>query len=247
MSTRDEQRWLKYFGRGKQAKVHLLCFHHAGGNASMYRDWPGLMPESIQPVAVQLPGRLERFTEAPYDTMDTLLGRLVDVLRPLLGQPFAFYGASMGARVAWALTHTLRERDLPLPRKLYVASCQAPSLDEPHRAVDGSDSSLISYITALGGTPPEILADPYLLSGLLPALRADLSVLNTHAPRPTAPLDVPIRGFAGRADADAPPARMMAWRAETSACFDLNVVDGGHFFSEAGQRQATALISADLA
>lgn len=41
----------------------------------------------------------------PYVDMASLVGKLTEVIRPLIGRPFACYGVSMGARVAWALAH----------------------------------------------------------------------------------------------------------------------------------------------
>lgn len=243
----DERRWLKRFGRKNSAEIRLLCFHCAGGNASMFRDWPRWMPEAVEPVAVQLPGRLDRFGEAPYEDMELLVDKLADVIKPLLDQPFACYGASMGAHVAWALTHVLRDRAMPVPRRLYVASSAAPGAEEAVRGWNEPDSRLVEYMTELGGTPPEVLAEPDLLGRLLPMLRADLAVLGTLAFRPSAPLDIPIHAFAGREDAEASPERMSAWRDETTARFDLDVVAGGHFFTAAGERQVIAAISNELA
>lgn len=213
----------------------------------MYRDWPRWMPQFIEPIAVQLPGRADRFGELPYDSMTALVDKLVEVIKPLLDQPFACYGSSMGARVAWALTHALRDRAMPMPRKLYVASSAAPSLDLAVRGWDEPDDGLVGYMRDLGGTPPQILGDPDLLRGLLPTLRADLTVLGTHAYGPAAPLEVAIRAFAGTDDIEASPERMSAWRDETTARFDIDLVVGGHFFTPDGQRHVIEVIGSDLA
>src|SRR4029077_2626378 len=102
-------RWFKRFARRDEpAELRLLCFHHAGGSASMYRHWPRLLPPSIEPIAVQLPGRADRFGEPAFDRMVSLVDELVEVLKPLLDRPFACFGVSMGSRVAWTLTHALR-------------------------------------------------------------------------------------------------------------------------------------------
>lgn len=212
----------------------------------MFRDWPRLLPEFIEPVAVQLPGRLDRFGEAPFDSMERLVDTLAEVMMPLLDRPFAFYGASMGARVAWTLTHALRDRGMPMPCTLYVASNAAPSTQGAGREWDQPDSRLAESLRMLGGTPPEILADPEMLGRVVSVLRADLTVLGTQAFRPASPLDVPIRAFAGRQDIACPPEWMSAWRDETRSRFDLDVVPGGHFFSPAVRRQVTEVISSDL-
>jgi surfactin synthase thioesterase subunit len=241
-----DRRWLKRFGRTGPAEMQLLCFHHAGGSASMYRHWSRLMPWSIEPIAVQLPGRADRFREPPYDRMPPLVDKLVEVIKPLLDQPLAFYGVSMGGRVAWALAHALRERAMPTPRALFVAASAAPRLDNGVWQWENREDGLEGYVREMGGTPAAVLAEPELLAGLLPTLRADLTLLSTHGLHPTTPLDIPIRAFAGTGDPEASPSRMSGWAAETSGRFDLDEIPGGHFFDAAGERQVIQTIGRDL-
>jgi medium-chain acyl-[acyl-carrier-protein] hydrolase len=242
------RRWFKRFGRRDgPAEIRLLCFHHAGGNAGMYRQWPRLLPPAIELVAVQLPGRADRFGEPPFDRMRPLVDALIEALKPLLDRPFACYGASMGSRVAWALAHALRERSMPMPIQLSVACDTAPSLDDGTWPWEGRADGLEGYMREMGGTPPAVLAEPELLEALLPTLRADLHVLSTHKFRPAVPLDVPIRAFAGTGDTAAPPHRMSAWRAETTARFDLDVLDTGHFFDAEAERRVAETVGQDLA
>ncbi len=212
----------------------------------MFREWTHLLPRSIELIAVQLPGRADRFNETPYDDMTPLVDRLVEVIGPILERPYACYGASMGARVSWSLAHVLRERELPMPSKLYVSSSAAPSLDRQIRGWNGPDEGLVRYMRELGGTPSQVLDDPDLLEGLLPILRADLTVLSTHTFQPTAPLDVPIRAFAGANDAEVPPAQMVPWSDETNAEFTLDIVESGHFLDFFGLRQVIEAIGKDL-
>ncbi|MFE3858591.1 thioesterase II family protein [Streptomyces griseorubiginosus] len=246
VSASEERRWFKRFQRREGASVQLLCFHHAGGSAAMFREWTNLLPRSVEVIAVQLPGRADRFIETPYHDMTPLVDQLVEVIGPILERPYACYGASMGARVSWSLAHVLRERELPMPRKLYVSSSAAPSLDRQIRGWNGPDEGLVRYMRELGGTPSQVLDNPDLLEGVLPILRADLTVLSTHTFQPTAPLDVPIRAFAGASDAEVPPAQMATWSDETNAEFTLDIVESGHFLDVFGLRQVIEAIGKDL-
>jgi surfactin synthase thioesterase subunit len=248
LALERERRWLKRFGpHTDRVRSRLVCFHYAGGSATMFRRWPQLLPESIELVAVQLPGRADRFLEPAYDRMKPLADDLVEVIVRLLDQPFACYGVSMGARVAWALTHTLRERAMPMPSALYVAASGGPTTDNGVWRWEGRKDGLEGYVREMGGTPPEVLAEPQLLAALLPTLLADLTVLSTHDFHVATPLDLRIRAFAGTNDDEATPDRMRAWSVETSADFALDVLPCGHFFDAASERLVIEAVGRDLA
>jgi surfactin synthase thioesterase subunit len=245
--ARDASPWLRRAVRDDPADVRLFCFHHAGGSAASFRDWPDLMPPHVEPVAVQLPGRGDRLREPPFERMASLVDGLVTAVRPLLDQPFAFYGLSMGAYVAWALAHALRERALPGPTLLCVANARAPGRDNGGVDWEALTVDPARYLREMGGTPREVLADPELLAFLLPTLRADLTVIDTYRFRPPTPLDVPIRAFAGVDDAAGPPERMRVWRHETVQRFEFDIVSGGHFFDVPGLHHVVRTIAGELA
>jgi surfactin synthase thioesterase subunit len=242
-----DRRWLKRYGRrGTAAEIWLLCFHHAGGSAAIFRKWPELISPAVEPVAVQLPGRADRFNEPAFEHMAPLVDALVDVVTPLLDRPFACYGVSMGARVAWSFALALRRRAMPMPVQLFLACEPAPVHDDGARPWEDWPGELEGYLRDLGGTPREVLAEPELVRALLPTLRADLTALTTATVRPVTPLDVPIRAFSGTGDPVAPPDLMAGWRAETSAHFELDLIAGGHFFDLAGERSVIHAIGDDL-
>lgn len=242
-----DRRWFKRYGRTDDtAQARLLCFHHAGGSAAMYRQWPRLMPSSIEPIGVQLPGRADRYIEPAHDSMIPLVDELVDVLKPLLDRPFACFGISMGSRVAWALAHALRDRGMPQPVRLYLASDPAPVTDDGHWPWQGRSDGLEGYLREMGGTPPEVLEQPELCRALLPTLSCDLAVLSTHNFHPTVPLDLPIRAFVGLEDPNAVPAKMELWRTETTAGFELYRLACGHFLDTDAEHQVVRTIVADL-
>jgi medium-chain acyl-[acyl-carrier-protein] hydrolase len=242
----DGRRWFKRFRRPAPGATTLLCLHHAGGNAAMFREWPRLLPPTVDPIAVQLPGRADRSDEPPFHEMTELVDNLVEAVEPLLEQPIAFFGASMGARVGWSLAHALRERGMPMPRALYVSASAAPSLDRQVRGWNGPDEGLVRYMRELGGTPSLLLKDRELLGEMVATLRADLTVLSTHTYQPEVLLDIPITAFAGVSDEESSPRQMEPWGAETTGPFVMKILDSGHFLDRYAVQQVIEVLVADL-
>lgn len=243
-----QNKWLRRFGPAEESRaLRLFCFHYAGGSATSFKDWRFLFPPDVDVVAVQLPGRENRFAEQPFRQMRPLAEAVADAMAGELDLPYACFGFSMGARVALAVSHVLRERGLRQPSHLFAASSCAPFLNMPVRGWNESDEMLIAYLRDLGGTADEILDNEEVLEIYLPSVRADLAVIGTCPPRSGPPLAMPMRAFAGADDTQAPPERMRDWYRETSAAFSLTTVSGGHFFDAAGTTTMISQIASDLA
>src|ERR1700712_3479574 len=108
MSAGVASPWLRRFGPVSQdAVVRLVLLHHAGGSASFFRGWVPLIPDYVDVVAVQLPGRENRRRGAPYTQRHKLSEPLAAALDTSPGLPTHLFGHSMGARVAFAVTREL--------------------------------------------------------------------------------------------------------------------------------------------
>jgi surfactin synthase thioesterase subunit len=227
--------------------VRLICLPYAGAGAGAYRDWPALLPGTVGVLAVQPPGRENRFTEQPISRLPTYVAELADAVRPLLDRPYAIFGHSIGARVGLELCRLLRREGQPLPARLYVSGCPAPDLPPPPPRWNLPDDQLIDDLRELGGTPPEVFELPALLALFLPALRADFALVETYPHLEEPPLPVPIRAFAGRADREAPPDSLQSWAPYTSAWFEAHDFDGDHFFLHEQRTALLQLLADDLA
>src|SRR5439155_1489615 len=97
----DLQEWLPYRKARPDARIRLFCFAYAGGTASMFRGWQERLPSHVEVCAVQLPGRESRIHEPPMTRMNQLVDSLVPVIAPLLDRPFALFGYSLGAAIAF--------------------------------------------------------------------------------------------------------------------------------------------------
>ncbi|MET8183612.1 alpha/beta fold hydrolase [Streptomyces sp. NPDC005336] len=221
-----------YIWRAKKAAPthRLICFPHAGAGATAYADWAPLLPPQIEIVAVQLPGRQSRIAEEPFAQVAPLVQALSHALRPVLDLPFAFFGHSCGAALAHELAKALRAQKRPGPQTLFLSAQPAPGAQGVRPLHRLPEDEFSQAILELGGIDPEIAADPYVMATLLPVLRADFALWETHHPAPEAPLDCPIVALAGDSDPRTSRASVDMWRDHTDADFRSHFYPGGHFY-----------------
>lgn len=218
--------------RRPAARFRLFCFPRAGAGAASFRDWAQDCSKEIEVVLIQPPGRETRLSEPPIHTMGELACSITRAIEPLLDRPYAFYGQSLGAKVAFETAREIRRLGLREPVQLFAAACSAPAVKWAHPPVHHMDDmSLLAEIQRrYGGVPKEIMEDKELCALLVPALRADLKVVETYRYTQERPFSFPITCFAGTSDFMIPEAEAAHWAQETSAAFRLRKFTGGHFF-----------------
>jgi medium-chain acyl-[acyl-carrier-protein] hydrolase len=228
--------------------VALLCFPFAGGAASVFRGWRERAAAHVQPLPVQLPGREQRWDEAPYTELSTLVQTLVSVLSPLLRPPFALFGHSMGAFIAFELARELRRLNRPGPVRLFVSACRAPHIPDPHPSLSGlPQAEFVARLQRLNGVSEEVVRNHDMIEFLTPMLRADFRMCDTYVYRPGRPLDCPISAFAGIDDTYTRRSHLAMWRRYTRAAFVERSLPGNHLFLMSATAAILDAIAADLA
>ncbi len=229
-----------------RAKVRLFCFPYAGGGASIYRAWPDALPH-LDVCAIQPPGRETRMRDEPLRRLEPLVEAAVEAILPLLDQPFAFFGYSLGSYVAFEAARRLRALGAPLPVRLFLGACPAPQTPRLKAPIhDLPDAELVREVRSYQGTPAEVLEHEELMALLLPLLRADFGVYETYALRDEPPLDIPFSVLGGLADEDATRADLDAWREHTSKAFVLRMFPGNHFFLNTERTRLLTSVLQDL-
>lgn len=223
--------WFRYFAPRPGADLRLVCFPHAGGSVTTFRGWPALLPGLVELVAVQYPGRQDRYREPCFEEMDPLAGEIAAAVLDLLPGPLAFFGHSMGAAVAFEVARRLQEHGRE-PVRLFVSARSAPTRTRPDRLPIHSDEELLAYLHALGGGAAHLLEHDDLRELTLPMVRSDLRLIEAYACADGPPLRCPITAIVGAADDSCTAADVAGWRAYTAAGFELHTFPGGHFYLE---------------
>ena len=185
---------------------------------------------------MQLPGREARFNEPRMTSLAELADAVADAIATLGHEPFAFFGHSMGAHLAFEVARRLRQRGAPMPSRLLVSGARAPHLPRRERDWhDLSDDALIAELHKLGGTPQEILRDRELLAIILPIFRADLTALERHRHETQAPLDLPLSALGGLADDAVSRSDVDAWSMHSTRAMTTTMFPGAHFFIDSAR------------
>ncbi|GAA2728972.1 alpha/beta fold hydrolase [Actinocorallia aurantiaca] len=234
--------WISRFGPSGGARTRLVCFPHAGGSSSFFFPLARALAPDVEVVAVQYPGRQNRRSEP----LLTRITDLVDGVLPELDRagdlPWALFGHSMGAVVAF---EAARRAARP-PLRLFASGRRAPSRIRDEDVHTRDDAGLIAELRRLGGTDPRVFDEPELLAGLLPAFRADYRAIETYRPDPGAAVGCPVTVLIGVEDPQVTEDEARSWRHHTTDRTDLHVFPGGHFYLADHQRRVTALIAAGL-
>jgi medium-chain acyl-[acyl-carrier-protein] hydrolase len=219
---------------------------YAGGAASIYRSWPNAFPSDIDVCAVELPGRGTRLNEKPYTSISLLVDALCRAILPFLDRPFALFGHSMGALLAFETARLMGRVYQITPSHLFISGHSAPQFPMRYPAHDMAEKELIELLKNLSGTPPEIFQNRELMDLMLPILRADFALCESYKYLEDRPLECPISVFAGLNDEETPRAHLEGWREHTTGPFNLRMLPGGHFFIHGSQKQIMECVMREI-
>lgn len=235
--------WLIRYARSRWPRLRLFCFPYAGGNAHIFRSWADELPDWIEVVGVQAPGKGSRVLEQPCTSIRELVDRLLESMQPLLHErPFCFFGHSNGALVSFELSCTLQKHRLPLPMHLLLSASPAPwtrVFETPYSQM--TDGEFKASLEELNGTPQEILDHPELLDLFLPGLRADFSLSERYTYAHARKLDVPTTVLYGEFD-EVELHQVHGWQDQIELPIQTHRIPGEHFFIHSHQKLVLDII-----
>ncbi|MEU0393696.1 alpha/beta fold hydrolase [Streptomyces sp. NPDC006208] len=228
-------------------RLRLLCLPHSGGSAAAFNAWRPYVPEGIELAPLELPGRGSRIAEPVPEALEPLLEAVLIGLRRELTMPYALFGHSFGAVVAYELTRMIERDGLRPPTALLVTGARAPHLPLARAPLsDGSDEELIAWLSHKGGLPAALLDFPDFLRDLLRAVRADMALAEGYRiPQPVT-VGCPLFAFAGAQDGVSTVAQIEPWAAYTSGVHRMRVLPGGHTFPQTHPESTLSAVLEEL-
>ncbi|WP_405659863.1 polyketide synthase dehydratase domain-containing protein [Streptomyces sp. NBC_01166] len=253
--------WIAHRTPNPRARLKLFCLPYgSGGGASVYRGWQELLPDDIEVCPVQLPGKESRIREKAFEDAEAAADALCEALLPELDRPYAFYGHSMGALLAYRVAHRLWRRHGIKPGHLFVGAYSAPSVrpnplvaftrekfaaigyDEIPGPADLATATPAEREAVLGVLTSEADVSEELARALLPTRLAELKLVRDYQEPDEATFDVPVTAVHGLRDDKVTESDMAAWQKATSGAFALHLVSGDHLFLREDQDQRLLLL-----
>lgn len=220
--------------RPSDPAVSLVCFPHAGGNASTFLAWSRHLPTDVEVSSYQAAGRGARAGESPALSLPDMVEEAVAELEPLLARrPVVLFGHSFGGLMAYEVVRALHARRWTLPQRVIVSGCFPPSQLSLHRGrweIGSSDAELFDALAAQGGVPRELLPYREVFLPMMGSVRAEFRMLHDYVFQAGAPLPVPLSLFWSQEDALVARADMAPWRALFAGDCDEVVLPGNHYY-----------------
>jgi surfactin synthase thioesterase subunit len=216
----------------REAPVTLVWLPHAGGSAAHFQELSSVLPDRIESVAVEYPGRGRRCREPLCSDLMRIADEVASSLFTRRNKPYVLFGHSMGASVGFEVCRLLRSAGAEfLPKLLIVSSCAPPHLpsDLPllHRL---PDAELVQAIMSMEGMAAAGGNAEELLHLRLPVMRSDLAACELHRFLPVPRLDRNIAIYCGVGDSMIPHQRLPEWGKLTSGTSIVHCFGGGHFY-----------------
>lgn len=201
--------------------------------ASFFRSWSERLPPDIDLLALQYPGREDRFNEAPATRLEDLSDGAALALRDFADAPLALFGHSLGAALAYETALRLESVGAPL-RHLFVSAHPAPHRQRGGALHRGDEAALLEDVRRQGGAS-ELLEDADLRALFLPILRADYQAIETYRRAQPIALVCALDVLLGEHDEEVSAAEAQAWSDASRTPARLRRFPGGHFYLSEGR------------
>ncbi|MBG0857651.1 thioesterase [Streptomyces spinoverrucosus] len=237
-------------GERPRAAVRLYCLPPAGAGADFFHPWLEHVPAWVEVCSVRLPGRGPRAEEPSLTDPVDLAARLAGIVDdPADVRPFAVFGHSVGALMAFETLRRLRQDGGRLPIWAGLSGLSGPQ-------DDAYAKGLVPLLTAgtdglamlIGGPVPQwMLDDAPLMAAVGTPLLADCLLLLHHRHRAEPPLEVPLALYGGTQDPTTSAAQLSTWNSLFAAPAEPRLFDGAHMYPNEQTEALVKQVIADLA
>ena len=203
----------------ERIRLYLLPF--AGAGAHSYEPLESGLRGDIEVVPVEFPGRGALATQPPLGGISDMAAFVLERIRADGGGPYALFGHSMGALLAYEVARGAGTTGLDEPHHIFCSGLGAPWRIPP-RAEPLSDEELLSSTGSRDASSPEG-------ARRLEMLRAEFGAVERYRYQPGHALSAPLTILAG-AEEGISDEDLLAWKEVTRGDFSARRFEGSHLF-----------------
>lgn len=213
--------------------MKLFCIPYAGGSASIYSQWSSKLSGISEIIPVELAGRGRRMHETVYLSFEEAVEDTTSIImQQLSGDPYAIFGHSLGAILAYETIYQLKSRGYKEPDVAFFSGRSAPHVSDKDEKIVHTlpDEEFIPHLMELGGTPPHFFENTELMNLFLPIIRSDFRLSETYIfKEKNSKLGCDVNIFYGNQD-DTLSGDIEEWDQATDNACKYFGFDGDHFF-----------------
>ncbi|MFB7134051.1 amino acid adenylation domain-containing protein [Streptomyces sp. NPDC056237] len=233
-------RWLRTLKPAAEPTARIVCVAGGGGTTAGHVPLIRHIPDGVELLGVQMPGRESRTAEAPATSMRDVVAAITAELTGRAPVPTVVYGHSQGSWMAWELAHALSALPEP-PPVTFVPACALPPfaemppamqrMEELAKNLDQATTDELA-VAFKGILPDDILANAELLTTYSSALHHDAILSMNHRDSLVGDgrdrLRIPVVAVAAKDDPVLPEGTTQGWQNLTDGEFAHHVIDGSH-------------------
>ncbi len=247
----------KWFGitSKPEAEIRLFSFPYMGGGATSFARWNDHLPDSIEVIPVHLPGREDRADEESLSDITKLVKEIADAMEPLLDKPFALYGHSIGAAMAYRLDAELKRRKKDAEH-LFLAAWFGPRQTSPFDTIRSVTSDQLMHESAREmiynhlrtlEIDEKVISNRPLMDEMMPSIRADIIMgINMEKERFGEKTETPVTAIAGKKDTVFTMDSIKKWESFAQKEYQFREVDGAHLFMGENRHEVLEIIKETL-
>ncbi|SEC84747.1 Surfactin synthase thioesterase subunit [Tenacibaculum sp. MAR_2009_124] len=217
--------------------MKIIALPFAGGSKYSFKELEKCIPNSLEWITLELPGRGNRFGEEILEDIDSMVNDLFLQINNLISkEPYMIYGHSLGTLLGYELAKKLVESNSELPKCLYFTGKGAPGTERNEKRSELPKDKFWKRVEEMGGLPKEVLAHQELLDLHYPILKADFKALEEYIFTPMKNLfEIPIfvcmgEDEIGEGEDKVSITSIKGWNNETKFPREIGIIPGKHFF-----------------
>ncbi|BCL80785.1 thioesterase [Ktedonobacteria bacterium brp13] len=224
--------WIYFPRPNREAELRLFCFPGLGASASLFFPWGELLPQTIEVATIQPAGRTPELDLPPTGEGFTAMVRAVaEEVQSYQDRPFAFFGHSLGAILAFEVARLLVEQTKIPPVHLLFACIPPPHVDRsliPQLNLPFKEG-LAHLLAELSNISPGLVNASHQ-STLMTRLHYDARLWTTYRYHSRPPFGCPLTIYAGSRDPFVNVDLLSGWQYYTTGPYTLELFTGSHFF-----------------